>query len=336
MTIVSGANAVVLRKNHPVRYVVKPGDTLWGIANKFLLHPWDWKTVWRANKNIPNPNLIYPGDVLVLSLKNGQPIIRRAKRGIKVLTPTAERVPENIAIPTIPYRDITPYLLNAKLMHPKQYLAKPYVLSVYEKQTIGYEPERIYVRGEQGSGLRNYTIFYRSDVIYKHIDYNRDVAVAFFAVPIGRAYLVKGGDPATFVVTESKQEVQSGDRLWPTADLQPMHYIPQAPKLHFHAHVEDAVGFGDIIAPYDIIVFNAGSYQGLVPGDVVAIKRPGDLVADPYAPDKHKWLHHAPIVETPSERIAEALVYRVYDNYAIALTMHAKQEIEKGDIVTNP
>lgn len=45
-------------------YTVKPGDTLSGIARSNGIG--SWKTVWSANPNISNPNLIFPGQVIRL------------------------------------------------------------------------------------------------------------------------------------------------------------------------------------------------------------------------------------------------------------------------------
>ena len=54
----------------PVHYVVKPGDTLSGIALHFYgdgAEPF-WRRIYKANENVigPNPNLIKPGEDLVI------------------------------------------------------------------------------------------------------------------------------------------------------------------------------------------------------------------------------------------------------------------------------
>ena len=68
------AASLKIRPNAPQRYVVKNGDTLWGISGKYLYSPWQWNRLWGANRNaIRNPHLIYPGQVLVLRYVNGQP-----------------------------------------------------------------------------------------------------------------------------------------------------------------------------------------------------------------------------------------------------------------------
>jgi len=52
----------------PVRtYTVKKGDNLWNISKKYYGTGTKWPTIANANKKIiKNPNLIYPGQVLVI------------------------------------------------------------------------------------------------------------------------------------------------------------------------------------------------------------------------------------------------------------------------------
>lgn len=47
-------------------YTVLPGDTLWAIAGRYYGNPLDWPQIWNANPQIADPNLIFPGEVLVI------------------------------------------------------------------------------------------------------------------------------------------------------------------------------------------------------------------------------------------------------------------------------
>lgn len=59
-------------------YIVKQGDTLWHIASKYLGSPFEWPRLWKHNnrrdvisitgRGIPNPDLIYPGQKLLLPI----------------------------------------------------------------------------------------------------------------------------------------------------------------------------------------------------------------------------------------------------------------------------
>ena len=55
---------LTIRPDAPDRYVVVPGDTLWGISQRYTDSPWRWPELWGLNKDqIRNPHLIYPGYV---------------------------------------------------------------------------------------------------------------------------------------------------------------------------------------------------------------------------------------------------------------------------------
>lgn len=48
-------------------YTVVKGDTLWGISKRFYKSGVYWPRIWNANRSkIPNPNRIYPGQVLII------------------------------------------------------------------------------------------------------------------------------------------------------------------------------------------------------------------------------------------------------------------------------
>ena len=61
-------NRLLFRRDFHV-YVVKEGDTLWGIAAKEAIYgdPMKWETLYTANRDIiENPHQIYPGQILIV------------------------------------------------------------------------------------------------------------------------------------------------------------------------------------------------------------------------------------------------------------------------------
>jgi len=45
-------------------YVIKKGDTLWGISQRFIKDPYYWPNLWSNNPEIANPHFIYPGQTV--------------------------------------------------------------------------------------------------------------------------------------------------------------------------------------------------------------------------------------------------------------------------------
>ena len=78
--------------DHPDSYIVKKGDTLWDISGQFLNQPWYWPEIWHVNKQIVNPHLIFPGDIIKLVYIDGKKRLTLSP-GTDRLTPTVHATP---------------------------------------------------------------------------------------------------------------------------------------------------------------------------------------------------------------------------------------------------
>ena len=133
LTVTTFAAAQGMRGDHPDTYVVVRGDTLWGIAGRFLDKPWLWPEIWQANPQIGNPHLIYPGDVVSLAYLN------------RVTLQPGPR-PETIApINAISLSDIEPFLKDRSIVFDFEQL--PYVLGYEDARLRGSVDRNIYVTG---------------------------------------------------------------------------------------------------------------------------------------------------------------------------------------------
>ncbi len=65
-------------------HVVKRGDTLWWICERYYGDPYLWPELWEMNKFITNPHWLHPGDVITL-LEYEEIKRKRAERAKKVV-----------------------------------------------------------------------------------------------------------------------------------------------------------------------------------------------------------------------------------------------------------
>ena len=87
----------------PSVYIVKKGDTLWSISNRYFKDPFLWPTLWKNNKYIQDPQWIYPGQPLLLKEKKLVPAkikhpiqVVKATRPKPVIPPAPPQPPEYI------------------------------------------------------------------------------------------------------------------------------------------------------------------------------------------------------------------------------------------------
>jgi len=276
-----------LKSDHPQRYIVQRGDTLWDIAGRFLDEPWRWPDVWQANPHIENPHLIYPGDELYLAYRDGRPIIqvrRRGGRGVTVLSPQvrAEALgPE--AIPPIPVDAIQQFLDRPRVVTEAEYAAAPYILSVGREALLARPGERFYARGIVDLSQSRYSI-YRKGQIY--LDPQSGELLGYEAVHVADAVLERDGDPATLVITTMKREVLAGDRLVPTDEEQVYQaYMPRAPEQELDGQIISVFDGVSQIGQFQTVVLNLGTRDGLEPGHVFGVFQRGETVQDPLARD---------------------------------------------------
>ena len=147
-----------LRADHPDSYIVQKGDTLWDISGRFLQKPWQWPELWRANPQIENPHLIYPGDTVRLVYIDGQPalIVERGdgSRTYKAspssdtkLSPQIRATPLETAIPAINLDAIQGFLVQNRIVTPAELDAAPYVVQGESERLVLGGGDRLYVRG---------------------------------------------------------------------------------------------------------------------------------------------------------------------------------------------
>ena len=313
-----------LRADHPERYTVRKGDTLWAISERFLEDPWLWPELWQVNPEISNPHLIYPGDVLALTVgADGKPRLQLERRGrpLVKLSPTVRERSLAEAIPPIPLDAIRAFVDRSVVLSPEQWESLPYVLAENDGLVIGSN-ERFYGRGLATDAEQVYGVF-RPDRSY--LDPETGELLGRAGLYVGSARLERAGDPATLNMERAERQGYPGDRLYPTNEEYPTQFVPSAGAVNgLIIGVLDGV---TQIGQYQNVVINRGRADGAEPGEVLGVLGTGEVVFDPLT---------TAAVKLPDERSGLVLVYRVFDRISYALVMRATRSMHVGDQVVPP
>src|SRR5690606_17404418 len=134
--------------------------------------------------------------------------------------------------------------------------------------------------------------------------------------------------PATVVITASRLEAMSGDRLIPDAHLLTDQLLPHAPEQAVEGRMIALVGDGIAIAQYKVVVINRGLRDGVEPGTVLSIWRAGENMKDPHA---RGGVFRGRTVQLPDERAGELIVFRATQELAYGLVMRSTRDMAIGD-----
>src|SRR5882757_3335543 len=336
------SGAVALAPNAPDSYVVKRGDTLWGIAKVFLRDPWFWPEIWQVNRQIQNPHLIYPGDTLRLVYIDGRPRVT-LQRGImergdsaRVL-PRVRSQPLEAAVTTIPYEVVAAFMSKPSVLATEDIKSAPYVFATRDSHVIVSNGDTMYARGFSSPAElgMHYNVIRVGDPLH---DPDDDRVVGYDGIFTGSGHVTRSGDPATLIMTESTRETVTGDKLFAGGADVPLDFIPSPPRVKVDGRIMAVSDGVTVIGQYQVVVINRGARDGLAPGNVLGVFELGGYVRDTVDKGYLGGMSRlgAKNVRLPNERTGTFMVFKTFDQISYGLIMEAKGIIRVADLVENP
>lgn len=331
--------APTIKADAPNRYVVKKGDTLWAISGRYLKNPARWREIWATNKQLKNPHLIYPGDVLILCVIKGRTLvgvdtgegcagIERNMQAPSANTPITLNSTEN-SIEVIPLVNIRHWLDRSVIVNPADFETTPYVLASKQGNLITAVGDKIYARGALLQVGETYGIYRKSE---PYVDPKTGAIVGLEATQVAQGMVtdVSANGVSSIKITQNYvSEIREGDRVFAEVNsyLPPAFYPVPAEVTRGGTIVRVMGGIGQA-AKDSVIAINLGSVQGAKAGQVLDVYRKGALVRDVYDRDTP--------VRLPSEKAGTAMIFKVFDQISYAYVLSAELPLNRGDQLLPP
>ncbi len=327
----------------PDKHVVAKGDTLWGISGTFLKAPWRWPEVWQLNKEqIRNPHLIYPGDIVYLDTSGPTPRLRLGKAvgkagnggaGADALAAAGQgrlepmvraRALDKDAIPTISTAAIEAFINRPLIVDEKGLAGSPRIVASQEGRVYLGRGDKAYVRGIKDDSIPEWHVYRPAKPL---LDPDTRQPLAYEALYLGTAQVVRKGDPATIQISGNAEEIGEGDRLVAAEPARTVNFAPRPPERDVKGKIVSVYRGVSQVGKNSVVALNVGKLQGLDVGHVLEIQLTGRLAKDRETNE---------LVKLPNEPIGQLLVFRTFDTISYGLIVDATQSISVGDTVINP
>lgn len=337
--LVNVAYAIDIKPDAPTKYTVKKGDTLWDISNMFLDQPWLWPQLWRNNTQLANPHLIYPGDVIILRIIDGEPVLEIQREKLaKVLAPTQVKTQKRRPVDVLPWDVFAPFISQQRVMSEEAFDALPKLLGNYGGD-IMFTPDQMVVTREQNPPLDQFLVVRKTHTITSidgdelGIQVQHIASASLTEKPVDGAQLVR--------IKGVNQEARQGDRLLYDAQASDPTEVVLAPATDVIGYVVDSLHDRQLLGKHDVVVVDMGNDQ-LKVGTVMGIYDHGPDILDDHPPEYDdqgkviQWAAGDRLVVQPSIKIGELIIIRTFSTTSYGIITRARELVSRGAVVGHP
>jgi len=347
----------MLVADYPTTYIVEEGDTLWEIAGQFLQDPERWVDIWQPDKYLDNPDLIYPGDTLKLSILGGTPriFVQRGDRNVELLSPQIRVEALQSAIPAIPLESIENSFTRNRIINPAELEAAPYIVANVGNNLVIGTGDEIFARGPFLLGTTSFELYRVGRTYYGEGEVKKRAFGLFSTTQeevlgleveyLGFASIIENiaPDMRKLLVNNSAKEIRAGDRLLIREESSINATIfPTEPSTELSGQIVAFLGAESLASQLDTVVINLGNEDNLVVGDILSIEKEGTRMVDEIEREKipfrerMRTLFNQDRLTIPGNGVGTLLVYKTFDRLSYAVILTSTEPVELFNEVVSP
>ncbi|GJM11994.1 MAG: peptidoglycan-binding protein [Pseudohongiella sp.] len=347
----------MLVDDYPNSYVVQDGDTLWEIAGQFLRDPERWVDIWQPDTYLDNPDLIYPGDTLKLSILGGTPrvFVQRGDREVEMVSPQIREEALQSAIPAIALESIENSFTRNRIISTAEYDAAPYIVSnIGDNLSIGTGDE-IFARGSFLIGTTSFEIYrlgksyygggVQRERVFGLLKTTEEEMLGMEIEYLGFASIIENiaPDMRKLLVNNGTKEIRVGDRLLIREESSIDSTIfPTEPEVEMSGKIVGFLGEESLASQLDTVVIDLGTADNLKVGDVLSIKKEDTRMTDEVERERMPFrermltLFDQDRLLINGNDIGTLLVYETFDRLSYAVILSSIEPAEISNAVVNP
>jgi hypothetical protein len=221
-------------------------------------------------------------------------------------------------------------LLSRPLIIDKDVLDNSaYVISSIDNHLANSTDDTLYVRKlDTSSGDGQYQLF-RPNKPLKDPDTGE--LLGYEAIYVGETKLLKRGDPATLLVTNSVREILRNDRVVALHNTDFVRdFFPKPPAHEVQGKIVSLVNAISQLGRYQTVALNLGKRNGVETGNLLRIKHVGSVIRDLEEEDPDFR------VKLPDEEIGIVMIVRTFEKMSYGLVMEADRPVSIKDYVETP
>lgn len=310
-------------------YVVKKGDTLWGISDRFIKDPNYWPSLWSNNPDITNPHLIYPGQKLYIYDGKIHLVPKQSMDAAGDISGDEVQASRDGELAVQPEPQdavtITTYGGSEGFIGMEDITAVGKIVDTVDNRLMMADGDTIFVELDD---LRSYmpgdalAIYRKGEEI---IHPATQKPFGFRVSQVGTIVITRINEQvATATITNSAEEIQRTDLLLPFSPPVREIELKQA-SAEQRGFLIDARGGKIGLGQNDIIYLDLGTEAGVEVGNVVNITRkrqPSEVISD------------RTDLELPEVLVGAAVIVNTRPQTSAALVIKSADALFRGDWVT--
>lgn len=303
-------------------YIIKKGDTLWGISERFLKDPYYWPNLWANNPFVSNPHFIYPGQKIKIYDGRIEIVPAYPEKGETPPVPAAETVtaaPEPQDSVTIKTRGGAEGFVSREELDSAGIL-----IDTVDNRLLMATGDEVFLKIDEPGSVRAgepFSLFR----IAKEV--NHPVSgepLGYQVISLGELQVTKlDGAVATAEIIVAHEEIQRGDRVRPLPPSRSEVSLKRSER-ELSGYLIAAKGDQVLLGQHDIIYVDLGSEEGLEVGNLLNLSRSRKATELALEDD----------IQLPDILLGSAVVLETRPHTAAALVLKSADALLVGDRVS--